>query len=117
MALSKENQNKLADLAAYCEHGLIGDAIRTWNSLPVEMQANFEALSLFTSVLYNHGRYTECFFYAMFGVVAHPGETLWWLVGSKCLRAMKRPADREQLLRVAAERCPEAATMLTLTNL
>lgn len=115
--LTKELKHKLADLEAYCEFGLVDDALRTWKSLPAEAQQNFDALSLFTSFLFNHGRYTECFFHAMFGVVVHPGQTLWWIVGGKCLRAMKRTADCDQLLRVARDRCPEAATALELAIL
>lgn len=110
--LDSTSTRALLDLEGYCDLGMVEDAMKAFQSLPTVFQNNFEALLLYSAFLYRHRQYLACHAVALRGIGLYPSNSLFWVVASSCLLTAGLVKERNDLLRAAADCCPDQAKFL-----
>lgn len=102
----------LMDLDAFCNLGIADEALNAFQRLPDDIRNNSEVLSKFTAFLWRMGRRWECLLLAGRAIELHPAESLFWCIASSCLIGPETREARRELLKKAAENCPDDAKHL-----
>lgn len=105
--VSEPVMRALGEMEGWANLGAVDEALRVYRELPEDVCETPPIIEGITSLLYRYRRYDECLLHAAVGMFLYRDVWLYWFIASSCLGQMGRVDARRELLKAAAENCPQ----------